>query len=338
MSRRWPALVVVASLLAAVGPARADGTAAASETARALFNEGLALRGRGDLEGAIAKLRAAHALRATPVTALELARAYVEHRDLVEARDLLLSVKRLPVVPPESRDSHEARRDAAKMADELKPRIPTLTIAISGAGAGAAARPIVLIDDVEIPPEAVLEPQHVNPKRHHVIARATRDPKAPEASTDIELHEAESARVVLELPAIPSRSPAPAPAPAPPSEPASRSSGDATMPRLMTYGGFGLAFVGVVVGTYAGLRAIDQVSQLKSACNADRICTPSEANAIASAKTSGNVATAAFVLAGVGALVGLTGLWLWRRADSSGTARLAIVGGPGAIGVRGVFR
>src|SRR6185369_4590589 len=107
------ALAIVIALLH-VRPARADNTAAASETARALFNEGLALHERGDLDAAIVKLRAAYALRATPVTAFELARAYVDHGDLVEARDLLLSINRMPEsASRDSRASRAAVHDAA---------------------------------------------------------------------------------------------------------------------------------------------------------------------------------------------------------------------------------
>lgn len=330
MARRFYAFAVALSLVAVTGgPARADGTAAASETARALFNEGLALRARGDLEGAIDKLRAAHALRATPVTAFELARAYVEHRDLVEARDLLLSIKRLPVGAAESRGAQDARRDAAKLADELKARIPTLTVALTGPGAGH--EPVVLVDDVAIPREALAEPQRLDPKRHHVVARAA---GAREATTDVELKEGESARVVLDLPAAD-----PTPAPPPPSaslHPAAEAP-PTTLPKVLVYGGLALGFAGLVVGTYAGLRAIDQVSELKGACSGDRICTPSEASAISSAKTSGDVATVGFLAAGVGAALALTGLWLWPRSPSAGATSAALVVGPGTLGVRGAF-
>jgi hypothetical protein len=286
--------------------ARADGSAAASETALSLFNEGLALRARGELDAAIAKLRAAHALRATPVTAFELARAYTEHLDLVEARDLLLSIKRIPVASGESRDAQAARHDAATLADDLKQRIPSLTITLTGPG--ATSKPTVFIDDVEVPPEAVAEPQRLNPRRHHVVARAE---GAKEASADVQLQEAENARVVMELSggrAVPLSA-------APPRADERVDARAATLAKVLVFGGFSLAIATAAVGTFAGLHSIDQVGSLKSSCNGEKICAPDQADAISGARTWGNVATTSFIAMGVGLVIGAVGLLLWPRAE-----------------------
>jgi len=291
--------------IAIARPAHADGSAAANETARALLNEGLGMRARGNLEGAIAKLRAAHALRATPVTAFELARAFAEHKDLVEARDVALSVKRIAASPDESRDAQAARRDAARLADGLKARIPSLTITLTGPG--ATSQPVVLLDGVVVPAAAIAEPQRLNPTKHHLVARVE---GGPEAVADVELKDGENARVVLNVPAggasvrqqgNATDDPAP--------------SRDTILPKAAVWGGFSLAFVGAAVGTFAGIRALDQVSSLDSACSANRVCAPDHADDIASAKTSGNVATTAFVIAGIGAVIAGLGLLLWPHAE-----------------------
>ncbi|MGA2451387.1 MAG: hypothetical protein ABTD50_22245 [Polyangiaceae bacterium] len=44
---------------------------------REFFGEGLALRDKGDIAGALEKFKAAHALAGTPISGLELGRAYV---------------------------------------------------------------------------------------------------------------------------------------------------------------------------------------------------------------------------------------------------------------------
>jgi hypothetical protein len=328
VSRRWVFALAVATLLAAFpGGARADGAAAASETARSLFNEGLALRAHGDLEGAVKKLRAAHALRATPLTALELARTYVETRDLVEARDLALSIRRLPVAAVESRETQAARRDGTTLADELKSRIPSLAITLTGAGAGPNAT--VSVDGIEIPSAAVTEPQRLNPKRHHVVARAT---GAREVAADIELGEGENARIVLELVPTPEGA-----KPAPPSD-GGAGGRTATLPKLFVYGGGSLAFVGVVFGTFEGIRALDQVSALKGACNQDKVCAPNQSDAISSAKNAGSLATFAFTAAGAGATLALVGLLLWPRSESVGSPTVSLSAGPMSLAVQGRFR
>jgi hypothetical protein len=323
------ALAIVIALLH-VRPARADNTAAASETARALFNEGLALHERGDLDAAIVKLRAAYALRATPVTAFELARAYVDHGDLVEARDLLLSINRMPEsASRDSRASRAAVHDAATLAAGLKDRIPSLKIDLTGPG--AASQPTLLIDSVEVPRAAMAEPQRLDPKRHHVVARAR---GAKEAAADVELREGENARLVLDLPALGAGAigATTQPVAAEPAEPRG-----ATTARVLVFGGAALAVVGGAVGTVMGIHAMDQVSTLKNTCTSDKVCAPSEADAIGSARTSGNVATASFIVAGAGAALAVVGLVLWPRGPAS-SAQASLTLAPGSLALSGQFR
>src|SRR5260221_7276029 len=89
-------------------------TAQELETARSLYKEGKALRARGDLRGALEKLRAAHALGNTPVTGIELARTYATAGKLVDAREVCLGIARTAVASDETEKSAEARAEAAK--------------------------------------------------------------------------------------------------------------------------------------------------------------------------------------------------------------------------------
>ena len=95
-------------------------------TARALYKEGKDLRAAGNLKGALEKLTAAHTLGRTPLTGIELARVEVQLGLFVEAREVCIGIGRLAVEPDETPRSAEARKDAAKLADELRPRIASL--------------------------------------------------------------------------------------------------------------------------------------------------------------------------------------------------------------------
>src|SRR5580692_1619828 len=125
---------------ARIGHAQAHvPTAQELETARSLYKEGKDLRAAGDLRGAIEKLRAAHALGNTPVTGIELARTYATAGKLVEAREVCLGIARTPVASDETEKSVDARAEAARLAEELRPRIATLVVDVTGLAAGEAA-------------------------------------------------------------------------------------------------------------------------------------------------------------------------------------------------------
>src|SRR4051812_21621751 len=100
-------------------------------TARALYKEGKDLRAAGDLKGALEKLTAAHTLGRTPLTGIELARVEVQLGLLVEAREVCLGIARLAVEPDETSRSVEARKDAAQLAEELRPRISSLRVKVT---------------------------------------------------------------------------------------------------------------------------------------------------------------------------------------------------------------
>jgi hypothetical protein len=96
-------------------------------------NQGLTLRNKGDLPGALEKLKAAHALANTPITGLELGQTHVSLGQLVEAEEVFLSVARIPVRREETARSAAARRESASLAEQARPRIPSLTIRIRAA-------------------------------------------------------------------------------------------------------------------------------------------------------------------------------------------------------------
>lgn len=105
LCRRFATVAVFTALALAAPSAHAQSAPGASpsaadlESARELYKEGKVLRDKGDLQGALERFKAAHAYGQTPVTALELGRTHMQLQQLVEAREVLLSVGRMNVQP-----------------------------------------------------------------------------------------------------------------------------------------------------------------------------------------------------------------------------------------------
>jgi hypothetical protein len=312
---------VVACALALVAPiARADApTPADLETARALVKEGRTLRASGDVRGALEKFKAGHAVGQTPITALELARTHEMLGELVEAREVCLSVARMPVEVDETERSVAARADAARLATALQPRVASVVVRVSGVPAGALAQPDVRIDDQLIPAAALGEPRKVNPRGHTIVASL----EGYETSrVDVVLAEGETKVIDIRLHAVPYVVIAEAP-PSP------------TRRRLITTG-IVAASVGTVVGAAAGLVAIHERGLLDDRCRNYK-CPPSAYGALEDGPTWGTVSTVAFVVAGAGAALTILSLVLLPAPKSPRSAYVAPWLGAGAAGVRGAF-
>jgi hypothetical protein len=173
--------------------------------ARQLLNASLDLSSKGDLGGAIEKLQTAQALAHTPIISLELGRDYAAVGKLVEARETLLSVARLPERSEETGRSRAARAQSAKLAEQLRPRIPTLSITVKGAASAAVT---VTMDGAPVSEEALSAPRLVNPGPHTIAARSAAG-AAAEAAVD--LKESEARELVVTLPPPPAPPPAASP-------------------------------------------------------------------------------------------------------------------------------
>jgi hypothetical protein len=191
--------VLAVSLLVALGVAGAPGIALADPSAgdmaqaRALLNQGLELREKGDAAGALERLRGAHALASTPITGIELGRTYLALGKLVEARETFLSVARIPVRPEETARSRSARTESDTLAEQLRGRIPTLTVKVTGVPIETVS---VTIDGGAVPSEALAAPRFVNPGSHAVAARST---LGGTADTTVTLKEKDARDVELKI-------------------------------------------------------------------------------------------------------------------------------------------
>ncbi|HEX3343761.1 MAG TPA: hypothetical protein VHS09_04270 [Polyangiaceae bacterium] len=337
-SRRRAALAFAALLGAAlVGPASTAfaqthaPTAQELETARSLYKEGKELRARGDLRGALEKLQAAHALGNTPVTGIELARTYVLTGQIVEAREVCLYIARMATASDETEKSVEARAEASHLAEELRPRIPTLHVRIDGLPAGEAAH--LSIDGVPVPDAALTEPQKVDPGKHAVVVRVGEGAASREARGEAAVAEGQSGEVTLVVPSPPVMVAPPSPAPAPPSPQVSGAG------PLLTKVGFGAAITGGVVMLVAGGVAMVEAGSLHDKCPQDH-CESANGGSgdLASARSWATIANVGLAVGAAGAFVGLIGLWRSRSTTATvNGASLSPWIGVGSAGLDGRF-
>ena len=110
--------------------ASAEPTAPERETARTLLLSGREKRKNGQLMGALEDFEKAHAIMRVPTTGLDLGKAQQELGMLVEARATFLEAVRYPAQASESRAFKRARKEAKQLADEIAPKLGTLTIAV----------------------------------------------------------------------------------------------------------------------------------------------------------------------------------------------------------------
>jgi hypothetical protein len=206
------------------------------------------------------------------------------------------------------------------------------------------------IDGSAIPAEVLGQPRKLDPGHHVITAKAG----TAEGKQEIDVAENDTKDVTVELPA---QSAAPADAtteqPTPPETPVESSSGGN---KLMIWGGFGLAGAGIIAGSVTGLLAISKANSIKSnsgACqntSGGTECNASENGDLSSGKTMATVSTISFIVAGVGAAVGVTGFFVGggssapsaKPADapaSDQTSKATVIPwiGLGSAGVSGTF-
>jgi hypothetical protein len=331
------AVACFVAALALSGIAHADPTAADRVTARGLMQQGRDLRDKGDLAGALKRFKGADDIMHAPTTGLELARTQVALGMLVEARDTLAAVRRIPVKPNEPGPFKEARGKVEELDTDLSVRVPLLTISLKGTPEGEKAT--VTLDTEALAPGVVGLPRPVNPGHHVVTAKSA----SAEGKAEIDVREGDQKPLEVTLVAThddananasaDASESAPEEAPAPPS----RSHG----PTLLTWAGVGLGVVGVGVGAVAGAMSLSKKSALAKECTND-ICGPSSYGDYNAASSLATVSTVGFAVAGVGAAVAVVTLAVGHKADATAPApasglRMIPWVGLGAGGVRGSF-
>lgn len=331
-SRSLAPLVLLATLAVAGSAfAQKEPSAADLETARGLYKEGRDLEKKGDLKGALEKLRAAHAVGRTPLTAIELARVEVQLGLVVEAREVCLGVARMPVASDESVRAAAARKDAAKLAEDLKAKVATVIIQLMGVA--PSDHVTVSIDGVAIPDVALPEPRKVNPGKHTLIAHVD---GGAEVQTDVEVGAAETKTVSL--------SPPPAPVVVTPPQdhgtPLTYQPIDRPQPPVshrvsnaFAITGFTVAGIGIIGGAIAGVLTMNRESELETRCQ-NQHCGPADWTALDNARGLGDASSVLFVVGGIGLLTGVLALALRSPNHTTGISPRV---GLDSIGVDGAF-
>jgi hypothetical protein len=226
-------------------------------------------------------------------------------------------------------------REDQQAVDEALAALPRYVggIAIRVDTDGAA----VAIDGERVGTTPLASPVSMDPGKHTVIVRKD---GYDSVERPISVSAGESTTLVIELLFQQTRTPPAVPAaPSLETQPVPPSATAGTRWTPVVYGGAGVAAAGVVVGSIAGGLALSHMSTVQGACTGT-ICPTSVDSDLQSARTLGNVSTVAFVVAGVGATVGVVG-FLWPRPDVT-TAPSAAVSfkpwvAPGGAGIVGSF-
>jgi hypothetical protein len=296
-------------------------TASDRETARALMAEGRDKRDAGDLAGALKAFVTADSIMHVPTTGLEVARTQDKMGRLLEARETLIAVLRIPVQPSDPPPFAEARKAAEALDADLAKRIPTLVVEPTSDVDGPIT---VTIDDQPIPSNLVVIPRKLNPGKHVVVARAGSE----EARETVSLAQSEQKRLPLR---ITKRAPPPAVVVKAEPEPVrDHPTAEGTRPiPIITWIGGGVAVAGVLTGTVAGIVSISKTNSLEG-CVGDQ-CPRDQQSTMDSARTFATISDVSFVVGGIGAVVAAVGYFVLRPEAKPASVTI------GPTGVAGTF-
>jgi hypothetical protein len=290
-------------------------SAADLESARELFKEGREARQNGDLRRALDRFKAAHAYGQTPVTALELGRTHIQLGELVEGREMLLSVARMKVQADETEKSAAARTEAADLAEEVKKRIPSVSVKLTGVASDSAAS--LTVDGFAVPIVGLNGIRKANPGKHVVVARAG----THEETRNVDLDEGKTQEVTIDLAGAGATSTVTGPVTVP-----DTSTGKQISP--VTWIGLGVGAIGLGVGAVGGIVALGKASNVNKACT-DTHCPPSAKDDVDAGRTAATISTIGFVVGGAGVITAAVGYFLLSKpkaaASAASSARLSVM-------------
>lgn len=345
MASSWLALLL--TLVCTLWSSRlwAEPTAAERDTARNSMKLGDEHLEAGRYAEALVAFEGADAIMGVPSTRLAVGVALEKLGRLVEARDKLLSVGRIPTADDEDDVLKKARKDAEVLAYDVGQRIPSLRVVVQGVDDGAAIT--LEIDGRTIPAEAAALPQKLDPGEHQVAVVA--DGYEPIAATvTLVEREAKEHTVVLQRRQPDSVAPSPIPVPAPPAPPPPlpETPPDPVPPPqeliAVMIVGIVVGGTGLLVGIGTGAAALVSAKDLDCP---DDVCPIEQQDAFDRTVALSHAATVGFAVAGAGAVVALVGMIvaLEERENESSTsaggglptAALHIT--PGGLSLHGTF-
>jgi hypothetical protein len=288
------------------------------ETARQLMDLGDSKFANGEYAAALEAYTGADRIMKVTSTGLAVGKTLMNLGRLLEARDKLIAVSRIPPQPDESPVLTQARTEAAELQLTIADRIPQLTVQLVGVPASLVVD--VRIDNRKLPAESVSLPRAVDPGSHTVTASARNYHSAKEFVT---IEEGTKRTVTIAL--------------KPTNEPHRQKGKDDDEPlhiSPLVYAGVAVAGAGLIVGAVTGGVSMSEASSVKEQC-LDTKCPAAAEEDADRAVTLAHVSTASFVVAGVGAAIAGVGLVLTFAVDQE--ADTAVVMGPGIVGLRGRF-
>lgn len=277
------------------GAAHAQAPSSADRaTARTLAQEGYEALRDHDYTQALDRFSRANQLVRAPTLQRDLARAQVGLGRLVDAHETYSLILREGVSDEAPPPWRKALEDAKAELAALSPRLPWITITVSG-----PAHPRVTIDGAPIPESSLGVKRAADPGRHELRALA---PGYYTARKVITLKEGETVNIAFDLEDAP-------PDAAPKSEEEAGTVSVATVKdppwrKPVTIGAFALGGAGIVLGGVTGILAMTKHNQLSTDCG-NRSCGPAEKGTLESYHTLGMVSTIGFVTGGVATAAGV---------------------------------
>jgi hypothetical protein len=324
------ALLVVAGLMFGAGPVHAQSpepSAADLESARELYREGKELRQKGDLHGALERFKAAHGYGQTPVTGLELGKTHLQLGELVEAREVLLSIGRIKVAADETEKSATARTEAAELAEQIRRRIPTLIVKVSGVKPDVAAQ--VVVDGANTPVVSFSSMRKVNPGEHTIVVQAG----GREEKRSVTLAEAETKEISVGITDASPKVIAPDASTVldKPREPTEK-----RPIHVVTWIGLGVGVAGLALGAVTGVMALGKAGDVTDACRGTS-CPPSARSDVEDGRTAANISTIAFAVGAAGIATAAVGFFVLSPSRSARAAGVRLAINPAWAGIHGSF-
>ena len=309
-------VVAAPSALAQGAPSSAD-----KETARALMGDGNKAFGDGQFQKALDAFAGAHAIMNLPTTGLGVMRSQEKLGLLVEARDTALAINRIAESPSEPKAEHDARAEAASLADSVAARIPSLRVTVSGVAPNVEIA--VSIDGALLAKAVSTVPRKLDPGKHSVTVKA-----AGYLDGAAEATLAEGANETVDVPMQVDPAADVHREPRVPTPPAAKKPDDVEKKSIHPLVWVGTAFTGA--GLVAGITG--GVIALGSKCDKD-----GKKNSCPAAPAW--ISNIGFGVAGVGAVLGIVGIVITVKEPSVAKSAVwvAPVVGPSFTGLRGSF-
>lgn len=307
--------MVLATSVAFVSSASAQSSQRAQSKARKLAGEALDLYEAGDYEAALGKFSEADTLVPAPTLKLRVARCLNKLDRVLEAKEKYREVIQAELKRWAPRVHHEAQKDAKADLKQLLDEIPKLIVVVEGEGAIDAQ---VTLDGERLDSDALTSKRDIDPGVHTFEARLGER----EVVENLAIKRGDDRRIVLVLPD-------------PVIEKPPVVETDDTLWLAAGWGSVAVGGVGVVMGAVAGILVLNDEEGLIAQCP-NRQCPPAVRDDVSAFNTRRNVATAGFVIGGIGLTAGTVLLLLKPDAGASETAILPFVS-PFGAGLQGRF-